>query len=300
MSDQIDFVKLSGSGNDFLCIDNRDGRFDDAIATGRGGRIAQVLCRRGTGIGADGVIFAERTDLLPDVDVFARFFEPDGSNAELCGNGTACVIYWAFDSGWTDDDEIKILTDAGLVRGHLADDGYVRVCIPQPEDKRVDLEVTADGRAFHCDYLVTGVPHLITYVEDIDEIEVSHWGRLLRRHQQFAPRGVNVNFVQVLGVGKIAVRTFEFGVEAETLACGTGSAAAAILTAERFEWGAEFLSGDKEVRVRARSGDILKVWFTVGDDGIVTDVCLETIVRHVCGGAVAPALAAEALASEGP
>ena len=295
MTDLIEFVKLSGSGNDFICIDNRDGRFDEVISSGQAGPFARALCRRGKGIGADGVIFAENTDLLPDVNVFARFFEPDGSEAELCGNGTACFIYWVIEKGWASDGEIKVLTDAGVVRGHKTDGNYVRVCIPQPEDMATDLELSVEGQAWKCDYLVAGVPHAITYVDDVDAVEVAHWGRLLRHHEHFQPRGANVNFVQVIGVGEIAVRTFEFGVEAETLACGTGSAAAAILTAIRFGWGQEFLAGQEPVRVRARSGDILKIWFVVGSDGTITDVCLDTIVRRVCAGTIDPQVTAEAL-----
>ena len=270
----IDFIKLSGSGNDFLCIDNRDGRFDALVSSGGVGHFARTLCHRGMGIGADGIVFAESTDILPAVNIFSRFFEPDGSEAELCGNGAACFIYWVTNNGWTGDGEVHVLTAAGVVRGQRTDTRYVRVCLPLPEDMATDLELTVDGRNWNCDYLLVGVPHAVTYVPDVEDIEVSHWGRLLRHHERFAPRGANVNFVQVIGEGEIAVRTFEFGVEAETLACGTGSAAAAILTARRFNWPRKYLTEAEPVRIRARSGDVLKVWFTLQDDGTFTDVCL--------------------------
>lgn len=296
MIEPISFVKLSGSGNDFICIDTLDGRFDEMISSGKAAHFARTLCHRGLAIGADGLIFAEKTDLLPDVQVFARFFEPDGSEAELCGNGTACFIYWAVANGWLPEQgEVKALTTTGVVRGRKLAGKYVRACIPTPEDMQTDLELVIDGKTWKFDYLVTGVPHAITYVEDVNQIDVARWGPPIRHHERFQPRGANVNFVQVLGQGKIAVRTFEFGVEGETLACGTGSTAAAILAAFRFGWPEEYLSGDKLVSILARSGDILKAGFTVQQDNSIVDVCLETVVRHVFSGTIHADLAAQAL-----
>ena len=282
--DPIQFAKLSGSGNDFVCIDARDGRFDPLFASGAGAKFAAALCWRGRGIGADGLIFAVQPEIEGFADIGARFFEPDGSEAELCGNGTACFIYWASVNEWVPPGEIKVFTPAGVVRGHLSDGRYVRVCIPDPEQTVTDIDLTVEGRQWQCDFAVTGVPHLITTVDDLEGLEVSHWGRLLRHHERFQPRGVNVNFVQVLDVGRIANRTFEFGVEAETLACGTGSAAAAIMTTIRQGWPAKYLHGHEPVEIIARSGDVLKLWFKRHDDGSITDVCLETIVRCVYDG----------------
>ena len=298
MIEPIAFVKLSGSGNDFICIDNRDGRFDDMIRSGGAAHFARTLCHRGPSVGADGLIFAEKTDLLPDVHVFARFFEPDGSEAELCGNGTACFIDWAVSNGWlARDEEVKALTNAGVVRGQKLRGKYVRVCIPTPEAMERDVELVIDGTPWKLDYLITGVPHAITYVEDVDRTDVARWGAPIRHHERFGPRGVNVNFVQVLGEGKIAVRTFEFGVEGETLACGTGSASAAILTALRFDWPEEYLSGEKSVSILARSGDILRVGFVVRPDSSITDVCLDTVVRRVFSGTIHSDLAVQALSA---
>ena len=282
--DPIQFAKLSGSGNDFVCIDAREGRFDALFADGGVARFAQAVCRRGRGVGADGLIFAVEPEIDGFADLGARFFEPDGSESELCGNGTACFIYWATVNEWADPGEIKVFTPAGIVRGYRAEGHYVRVCIPDPEQTRADIRLAVDGRDWLCDFAVTGVPHLIAYVDDLDALEVSHWGRLLRHHEQFQPRGVNVNFVQVLDVGRIANRTYEFGVEAETLACGTGSAAAAIMTAQRENWPKPYADGEEPVNITARSGDVLQVWFKRHADGSITDVCLETIVRCVYDG----------------
>jgi len=281
MTEPIEFEKLSGSGNDFICIDDRGDFLGGAFSDGRASRLALALCHRGLGIGADGLIFAVNPEIEGVSHIGARFFEPDGSEAELCGNGTACFLHWAAANGWVDGADVRILTPAGVVRGYRAEGNYVRVCIPDPEDIQTDVELTAGDRRWRCDFAVTGVPHVIAYVDDVDAVDVAHWGPSLRHHERFQPRGANANFVQVLGEGRIALRTFEFGVEAETLACGTGSAAAAILTAMRLGWDDGHTSGQKPIHVTARSGDVLKVWFTADEDGHVWDVCLETLVRPV-------------------
>jgi diaminopimelate epimerase len=284
MEEPLEFVKLTGSGNDFICVDNRDGRYDQFVASGAAGRMAGQLCRRGVSVGADGVIFVESSDLLPDVLVMARFFEPDGSEAELCGNGAACFVKWVLSRGWAPPGELKFMTTAGVVRGQLRDDGYVRVCVPLPEDVQRDVEVEAGGRSWRVDTIRMGVPHAVVYVDDVSKADVAGIGREIRHHPKFQPRGINVNFVQVHGPGSLSLRTFEFGVEAETLACGTGSAAAAILSAIRHDWPAEYRREDKPVLVTAHSGKVLRVYFELLDDFHVTDVCLETIVDCVYEG----------------
>ncbi len=297
MRDPVIFAKLSGSGNDFICMDNRAGTFDEITdSPARVGQFARVLCNRGAGVGADGLIFAAEPEIEGVSDIAASFFEADGSQAELCGNGTACFIHWVTASGWLEPSEIRILTPAGVVRGQNSQNGYVRVCIPDPEDIRIGLEVEADDRIWECDYTVVGVPHLAIQVDDVEQVDVVRWGRALRHHEAFQPRGTNVNFVQVIAPGEIAIRTFEYGVEGETLACGTGSAAAAILTAIRCDWPREYDCEDNPVRVRARGGDVLQICFSRRDDGTVTDVCLETIVRFVYRGTLHPDLLARALA----
>jgi len=289
VDDPIEFWKLSGSGNDFICIDNRDGRYNDLLAdAGRASHFAREICHRGTGVGADGVIFACRPEIEDVADIQAQFYEPDGSVAELCGNGTGCFVCCATALGWVDDGQIRILTPAGVVLGRTLEDHYVRVCIPTPEDQQPDVEVKVDGQSIRGDYIVTGVPHFVTYVNDVDAVDVAHLGPALRHHPQFAPRGVNANFVQVLGEGRLAVRTYEFGVENETLACGTGAASAALLAAKRFAWDRAYTDGTRDVEVTARSGDVLRVCITLDDNGTVTDYCLDTIVRFVCCGRLHP------------
>ncbi len=297
MKTLIEFAKLSGSGNDFICIDNRDGRYDELLESEAAiGHFARTLCRRGQAIGADGLIFACKLEIEGVADLSARFFEADGSETELCGNGTACFVHWATLNEWArPDQDIKILTPAGIVRGKNGAEENVIVCIPDPFGIEREIDLVVEDRRWKCDLAVVGTPHLVVPVEDIDEIDVHHWGYLLRHHERFAPRGVNVNFVETLAEGEIAVRTFEFGVEGETLACGTGSSASAILTATREQWSDDYLSGRKDIQVTARSGDMLKINFSQQDDGAITDVCLETVVRFAFIGLLETVLAQEAV-----
>ena len=202
MVPEIAFTKLSGSGNDFLCIDNRNGAFDSLLdEPQRIGPLVRSLCARRVSVGADGVIFACSTDLADFAEIAARFFDADGSEVELCGNGTGCFASWVLRNEWLDLEEIRILTSAGVVRARLVDSGYTRVCIPLPENLQTDLSVPLAGRdkPLSCDLVTTGVPHLVTWVDDLAALDMEHMGPALRHHPMFAPRGVNANFVQVLG-----------------------------------------------------------------------------------------------------
>lgn len=304
---RISFWKLTGSGNDFICIDNQAGLYDELLGDNQAvGHFVRTLCRRRHGVGADGLIFADKPEIEEFADIGARFFEADGSECELCGNGTACFTRFAFDAGLVPDHEVKILTLAGVVLATRTDGQYIRVCIPSPESRRPNLSINVGSRNFRCDYSLMGVPHLVTYVEDIDKVDVECWGRALRHHHDFQPRGVNVNFVQVLAEGEIAVRTFEFGVESETLSCGTGSSASAIETTLRQNWGEEFRKCSRPVLVHARSGETLRIYFRIESKGDeiktnspgeieIKDVCLETTVRLIVRGELNEEFLSEAL-----
>jgi len=289
MIEHIEFTKLSGSGNDFICLSNLDGRYDALLADpSRVGPFARVLCGRGHGVGADGLIFACPPEIEGVADVSAHFMEPDGSEAELCGNGTACFVKFLLDGGHVPSQDIRILTPAGVVRGRPVDGEYVRVCIPIPTDLQQDIALPVEGlpRPMVCDFAVTGVPHAVVFVEDVNRVDMPRLGPLLRFHPHWGPRGANVNFVQVLGPGRLAIRTWEFGVEGETLACGTGSATAAVMAAMRHDWPPEFTRGDASIDLRVHGGDTLRVWLTRRDDTI-TDLCLDSAVRAVFRGTLA-------------
>ncbi len=296
---EIKFSKLSGSGNDFICIDNRCGDYDDILdGKERSAGFARALCSRARGIGADGVIFAQSPQVEGVCEIAARFFEPDGSECELCGNGTGCFVRWVIDNGWVSRGRVRILTPAGVVIGENGsgdDTGYVKVCIPDPQQMQTDVTVLLGDRSIKCDYVVMGVPHVVLYVDRIDSADVGGMGPALRRHERFRPQGVNVNFVEILDTGRISLRTWEFGVEGETLACGTGSAAAAIITALRRNWPGEYFSGKKAVWVDTKGGDALKIYFTRQSDGRIDHVCLETLVRYIFTGRCHRELAARAL-----
>ncbi len=296
------FTKLTAAGNDFICIDNTSGRFDAFLESETLKPWVRAICRRGLGVGADGIIFAGQLGDGSGVDICARFLEPDGSEAELCGNGTACFTWWCVDKELVPGPEVRILTAAGTATGTVAPgaQGLVRVCVPDPRDLEMNLHLTVKGEPWVADYIVAGTPHVVAYVDDVATLDVAHWGPGFRHHPRFGLRGANANFVQVLDVGEIAVRTYEFGVEAETLACGTGSSAAAILTCIRHRWPRCYRNGDCPVRVHVRSGAVLKIWFTcIEEEGAgrrATDVCLETKAQVVYEGT----LRAEFATAENP
>ncbi len=301
MIESIPFAKLSGSGNDHVCIDAQAGQFGGLLASPeRVSRFARTLCHRGHGVGADGVIFAVECENPSEGDLCARFFEPDGTEAELCGNGTACFARWALDNGWARSDIVRIATQVGLVRGRRRDGDYMRVCIPEPRDIQRDIELEAAGRHCRCDVAITGVPHAVLDVDAIERADMHRLAPAIRHHERFQPRGMNVNFVQVLGEGHIAVRTFEFGVEGETLACGTGSATAALLTAQRQDWPPPYFDMSTPVLVETRNGDTLRIYLLLDEGGGVEHICLETVVRYIYTGTLHPDTAARALGHAAP
>ena len=204
---RIPFVKMHGAGNDFILIDNRDEALPmnhDFIAT---------LGARQTGVGCEGVIFVQRS---ATADFRMRFFNPDGSEAELCGNGARCVAAFARTIGAVKTDVMRFETLAGDIRAEIKDSGLVKVWMPDPKDLRVD-------------FVNSGVPHKIVPVTDLACVDVANEGRRIRYSDEFAPTGTNVDFVAYHAPQRADIRTYERGVEAETGACGTGSVAAALV-----------------------------------------------------------------------
>ena len=285
----VQFTKVNAGGNDFICIDNTSGIYSELLESDHLPGFVRALCRRGLAVGADGVIFACETGAGGGVDIVARFMEPDGSEARLCGNGTACFAYWCLERGLVPGPEIHILTAAGTAqaRPDPARPHRITVCVPNPRSLElcVDIWINREMRRVHL--LDTGVPHAVAFVDDVDDVDVRVKGSAIRHHERFREMGgVNVNFTQVLEVGTIKVRTFEFGVEAETLACGTGSTAAAIVAAVLLEWPGKYLDGSEPVRVQVRGGETLRIWFRCGEGNVFTDTCLETGARPVYEGSL--------------
>ena len=245
----IPFSKLNGSGNDFLLIDNRDGVLEGIDRP----VFASRVCDRARSVGADGVIVVEPSR---SADFRWDFYNADGSRAEMCGNGGRCAARFAA-ARKIAGPEMSFETLAGTIRATVAG-RRVKLQMTRPAGLAVDRELALDGEKLVYSFLDTGVPHAVLFVPDAGRVDVAGVGRAIRRHEAFAPRGTNVNFVEARD-GELLVRTYERGVEGETLACGTGATATAV-AASHLGW------GQPPWRVRARSGDVLEVAFLPAGD----------------------------------
>jgi diaminopimelate epimerase len=263
---KLSFYKMSGSGNDFVLIDNRDGQLDVEPA-----RLAARLCRRGISVGADGLILIEPS---PQADFRMRIFNADGSEAEMCGNGARCVARFAEIVGIA-GPRMAFDTMAGLIRAEVSGSS-VKLRMSEPRDLRLRRSIDVDGVLHQVHSINTGVPHAVLFCTDLEEVPVQALGRQIRFHPAFQPAGTNVNFAAVGDGTGLAVRTYERGVEDETLACGTGVVAAALVASA-------LGLASSPVRVRVRSGETLTVYF----DGLgqeVREVYFEGPVRVIYQG----------------
>jgi diaminopimelate epimerase len=241
----LEFTKMNGAGNDFVLVDNRSQRIRltaDQVTR---------LCDRQRGIGADGIIL-----LIPcssgKADWSWEFYNSDGSTAEMCGNGARCFA--RFVQRLTGSaKEITFETGAGVITAAFQGE-LVTVNLTTPQGLALNQQIALASGPVTVHSLNTGVPHAVLLVPDADRAQVQAWGAEIRRHAHFAPKGTNVNFVQVLGPGQIRVRTYERGVENETLACGTGVTASALIAARVHQFASP-------VRVRVQGGDTLEVSF---------------------------------------
>ena len=264
---RIAFYKMNGSGNDFIIIDNRRNvlPMDDARV------FASRVCRRKLSVGADGLILVERSNAA---DFKWRFFNSDGSEAEMCGNGSRCVARFAYQKEICGPD-MTFETLAGAICARVNGD-RVKVTLPKPFAMKLDYEIELKQGPMTVSSINTGVPHVVVTVIDPDEAAVLPLGREIRFHPLFSPSGTNVNFVSSSPDGSLRIRTYERGVEDETLSCGTGAVAAAVVGVCRGEVGSP-------VTVNTRSGEDLKVYVERKGDNI-TEVCLEGGTRLVYEG----------------
>jgi diaminopimelate epimerase len=247
---ELRFHKMSGAGNDFVVIDNRQGRLQGNLNA-----FAAAVADRKRGVGADGVLLLEPS---PRKDFRMRYFNADGSEADMCGNGGRCIARFATLVGAVGND-MEFENLAGDFRASVLADGQVNLQMTQPHSMELNLSLPIEGVVLKGHFLNTGVPHVVVPVEDVEAVDVVGWGRQLRYHTRFAPKGSNANFVQVTGPASLKIRTYERGVEDETLACGTGSVAAAILMARLGEV-------QSPVKVVTRGGDTLSVSFKLEGD----------------------------------
>lgn len=238
-----EFFKMSGSGNDFVFVDTRR----EGAGSLASPEVVGAICSRGTGIGADGVCFFEASSRAT---IRLIYLNADGSRADLCGNATLCTARLARELGVVYDKEFTIETDSGVLAARFKGENPEIDLLPVTQI-RTDARIPLGDGEQRIGFAVAGVPHLVIPVDDLEAVDVVGRGRPLRNHSSLEA-GANVNFVMAVGDGSFRYRTYERGVEAETLACGTGAVAAAVLLKS---WGLSHGS----VRLQTRSGKHLSV-----------------------------------------
>lgn len=263
----IPFFKMSGSGNDFIVIDNRQGVVPESDLH----PLVVGACRRKMSVGADGLILVERS---ATADFKWRFFNADGSRPDMCGNGARCAARFAHLNGIA-GRHLAFDTLAGRIEAEVQAHG-VRIRMTDPGRVDTGCRVELDGTPQPIGRVNTGVPHVVMVVEDVDGVDVVGLGRRIRHHPALAPEGANVNFVAVAEDGRIRIRTYERGVEEETLACGTGNVAAALVLAHDRGLASP-------VTLTTRSGGRLVVHFQRREDRF-RDVYLEGDARVIYRG----------------
>jgi diaminopimelate epimerase len=215
------FTKMNGAGNDFVMIDNRAGDIH------LGPEQIERICDRHLGVGADGILLLEKSD--NGADFRMRYYNADGGEAEMCGNGARCFARFAKKVADA-PEKISFETPAGIIGARLHDE-LVTLNMSGPIDLRLNVPLQIEGEDATVHYINTGVPHVVVPVSRIDVVNVRSRGAAIRYHEMFSPKGANANFLEKRGPRKIAIRTYERGVEDETLACGTGVVASALIFA---------------------------------------------------------------------
>ncbi len=264
----IKFTKAVATGNDFIIVESRNlgSGYSKSLSD-----LARRLCDRKYGVGADGLLVVEKSKKC---DFKMRIFNSDGSEAEMCGNGSRCVALYAANRKIA-GDAMTIETLAGVLNATVKKD-VVKVKLTEPKDIKWNLCLTIHKCPYRVNFVDTGVPHVVHFVDELDSVDVKNIGSHIRNHGEFAPAGTNADFVKVVDKHNIKVRTYERGVEDETLACGTGSVAAAIIAAESEKMASP-------VTVETRSGEKLKVYFDM-IDGNFRNVYLEGRAKLVYEG----------------
>lgn len=248
MSSSLDFVKMNGAGNDFVMLDNRNGTLQLSQ------KQISFLCDRHRGVGADGLLLLEV--VKNETPYRMRYYNADGVEAEMCGNGARCFTRYLARleklSG-----QIAFHTKAGIIKGSHQGGNQVQILMSDPFDLSLNESLRLDFNEelqFH--RINTGVPHVVVFVQDISKVQVVEMGRKIRCHDYFAPAGTNVNFVEIKESQMLAIRTYERGVEDETLACGTGVVASALIH--------HFVSSTPHpISVITQGGDKLQVDFEI-------------------------------------
>ncbi len=265
---KIKFWKMHGAQNDFVLFDDRCGSFPAADQA----FIARIAACH-TGIGAEGVILLQES---ATADFRMRFFNPDGGEVDMCGNGARCVARLAFELGAAKEN-MTVETQAGLLKAEILPDG-IRLWMTEPTGWKMGASLEREDRALTYNFVNTGVPHVVIRTDKLSGVDVCGTGSAVRYHRDFAPAGTNVNFMEVSPDGTLRVRTYERGVEDETAACGTGVTACALIAAKN-SW------VTLPVKVYVASGEVLTVDGELLDEG-VCQVTLTGPAEHVFMGTV--------------
>lgn len=259
----LHFYKMNGAGNDFVVVDNRDGELTEVLDR----ETIAGLCDRHRGIGADGLLAVETA--RQGADFRFRYYNADGGEAEMCGNGARCFGRFAAHLGEEPVGQVSFETIAGTLTAEMVDE-HVRIAMSDPTDLRLDTGVVVPEVGAPVRFINTGVPHAVAWLDgprELTNLNVVGAGRAIRHDPAFAPAGTNANFAAVLEPGHIMIRTYERGVEDETLACGTGMVACALLH--------HLLTGaPSPVKVEVAGGDTLEIGFGKTPDGGFTQVTL--------------------------
>ena len=255
---ELNFWKMNGAGNDFVVVDNRD------QALNLTGEQIALLCNRQRGVGADGLLAVEPAE--QGADFRMRYYNADGGEAEMCGNGARCFAKFANHLNDNQFATIRFETIAGVIGADFLGEN-VKIQLSEPFGLEMGQDLDIDSERISVHSLNTGVPHAIVFVDDLEGIDIRALGAAIRYHEHFSPAGTNANFVKVNGPGEISIRTYERGVEDETLACGTGMTACALIHHELTGCGSP-------IRVAVRGGDTLEVGFEQNSEGQYQNVTL--------------------------
>ncbi len=261
------FSKMNASGNDFILMDNREGKIKKNLS-----EFAKGLCTQKHSIGADGIIFIEKSKYA---DFMMRIFNMDGSEAEMCGNGARCTAKFAFDKKIVPIKNMSFETKSGIIFASVnANDNQVRIKMQDPLSLKIHYKV--NGYRSEINSINTGVPHVVIFVDKIDNVDVQKTGNFIRYHKYFSPQGTNVNFAEMVSKNKIKIRTYERGVENETFSCGTGSVASALIYAINY-------NAKSPIEVITRCNDVLTISYKSSHNNF-NEVYLEGLVKLVYDG----------------
>ncbi|MBI5416888.1 diaminopimelate decarboxylase [Candidatus Poribacteria bacterium] len=266
-TESIPFSKMSGTGNDFIIIDNRNKIIKKDLSL-----FAKQICDDKRALGTDGLILVEDSKYA---NFMMRIFNKDGSEAEMCGNGARCVAKYAYDKKIVYTQNMSFETNSGMIYASInTDNNLAKIKMQDPVNLKIGFKI--EGFKTEVNFINTGVPHAVIFINDLEKVDVQKTGNFIRNHKYFSPQGTNVNFVKILSKNKIKVRTYERGVEGETLACGTGSTASALIYAINYKV-------KSPIEVETFGNDILKIYYKSSLNSF-NEVYLEGSVELICNG----------------